>query len=127
MPRGLALVLCAYLLGWVPLNFSVELLGAVPSLGMRGALAVAELAGHGLVAMLCATAGWMVWTRAPAGWPLAAAAVAAAGAATIQPLFWTALPSSLAPGERWPFTALAAAFTIFWLLLIARAWRADVR
>lgn len=82
---------------------------------------------RGLALLLCATAGWMVWTRAPAGWPLAAAAVAAAGAATIQPLFWTALPGSLAPGGQGPFTAFAAAHTIFWLLLIARAWRADVR
>jgi hypothetical protein len=126
MHRGWAVLLCAYLLGWVPLDFAVELLGAVPSLGMRGAPAVAELAVHGIAAMLCATAGWMVWTRAPAGRPVAAAAVDAAGATAIQSLFWTALPSSLAPGERWPLTALAAANTLFWLLLIARARRAGV-
>lgn len=125
MPRALALLLCAYLIGWVPLNFAARLLGALPSLGMRGAPAFAELAVHGAVAALCAAAGWMVWIQSPGRWPLAAAAVAAAGAATLQPLFWTVLPSSLAPGQRWPLTALVLAHAGFWLVLIARAHRRD--
>ena len=121
MHRGWALLLCGYLLGWVPLNFANEILGTFPSLGMRGVTAIVELAAHALVAILCATAGWMVWTRAPAAWPMAAASVAASTITSIQSLFWTALPRNIAPGQKLPLAAAAVVLAVFWLLLIRRA------
>ena len=127
MHRGWAILLCVYLLGWVPLNYATELLGTIPSLGMRGIPAVVELVFHGLVTILCATAGWMVWTSVPASWPVAMSAVVAAAASSIQSLFWTVLPTNLAPGDKWPLAAVVAVHAIFWLTLIGAARRKDVR
>jgi len=126
MHRGWALLLCVYLLAWVPLNYATELLGTMPSLGMRGAPAVIELVVHGLVTIACATAGWIVWTRAPGSWAMAMSAVVAAAAASIQSLFWTTLPRNLAPGQKWPLAVVVAVHMIFWLALIGAARRKDV-
>jgi hypothetical protein len=110
------LLLTVYLAGWIPLNYASELSRVLPSLSSRGGWAAFELGVHGLVTLLCATAGWMVWTRAPAAMPVAAAAVAAACAATLQSLAWTVLPRDLAPGERLPLAALAIVHTAFWMV-----------
>jgi hypothetical protein len=118
MPRIWTLLLCVYLLLWVPLNFAVELLGVLPSLATRGPSAAAEVLFHAIVAVTCVTAGWMVWTGAPAALPMAAVAVAASGAAAMQSLFWTVLPRQLAPGERLPLAALTVVHTLFWLIWI---------
>ncbi|MGH9370429.1 MAG: hypothetical protein ACRD15_02725 [Vicinamibacterales bacterium] len=112
------LLLCVYLLGWVPLNYAIELLGAFPSLDMRGPVALVELTVHGLVAIVCAAAGWMLWVGSPSALPFAAFAVVAGGIATIQSLYWSTLPRQLAPGERLPLAALAAAWTVFWVVFI---------
>jgi hypothetical protein len=126
MHRAWALLLCGYLLGWVPLTFANEILGTFPSLGMRGMPAILELAAHALVAIVCATAGWMVWMRAPAAWPMAAVSVAASSVASIQSLFWTALPRNIAPGEQLPLAALAFVLAVFWLAFIRRAMHRGV-
>ena len=119
--RVWALLLCVYLLAWVPFRFASEFLVTVPSLGMRGTPAVIELVVHGLVAILCATAGWMIWVRSPAA-PLAAAgAVVASGLASIQSIFWTVLPRNLAPGEELPLSAAVGVHMLFWLVLIRRS------
>lgn len=123
MRRAPALLLCAYLLAWTPFTYATELLTALPTLPMRGAPAALELAAHGIVAAVCAGAGWMVWMRAPAGPAFAAAAVVAKGAAGLQPLFWTALPSQLPPGARWPLAGVTVAQTLFWLVVVAIARR----
>jgi hypothetical protein len=120
MHRGWTLLLCIYLLGWVPLTYAVELLGALSSLEMRGTAAVVELAAHAVVTMICAAAGWMSWTRSPAGLSFAALAVVASGIATIQSLYWSTLPRQLAPGERLPLAALTTALTVVWVVLIRR-------
>ncbi len=125
MRRVWVLLLCAYLLGWVPLNFANELFATVPSLQMRGAPAIIELALHGMAAMLCATAGWMLWVGAPAGLTLAAAAVTAAGLVSLQSLFFTVLPRNTAPGERIPLALVTCAHTAFWLAIIVRAARRE--
>jgi hypothetical protein len=126
MHRGWAVLLCVYLLGWVPLNYATELLATVPSLGMRGTPAVVELVARGLVTILCATAGWMVWTSASGSWPIAMSAIVAAAAASIQSLFWTVLPRNVAPGDKWPLGAVVLVHMIFWLVLIGTARRRDV-
>lgn len=125
MRRGWALLLCAYLLWWVPLDFANELLATIPSLPMRGAPALVELIVHGAVAMLCATAGWMLWVRGPAASAFAAVAVAAAGLVSLQSLFLTVLPRDTAPGERLPLFLLTCAHVTFWLLMICSAARRE--
>ena len=121
--RGWPLLLCGYLLVWIPLNFAVELLSAVPSIEMRGTPAIVELAMHGAVAMLSATAGRMALTDPAATRHLASAAVLAAGGVSIQSLFWTALPRNVAPGTRLPLALFAVVTTAFWLVVVHRAQR----
>jgi len=121
MSRPWRLLLCLYLLGWVPLNFATELLSTIPSIGMRGAPAILELIVHGAAAMLCATAGWMLMIQAPAALDAAAVAVIVSAIVRIQLLFWSVLPRNLAPGERLPLSALACANALFWLVMIGRA------
>ena|SRR5687767_1809412 len=123
MLRGWALLLSAYLFVWVPVNFAVELLGTVPSLRMRGVPAWFELAFHGATAILCATAGRMMRTGAPAALSAATLGVVAAAATAVQSLLWTALPRDIAPGARGPMLALAAATAGLWLFIIARLRR----
>ena len=119
MRRTAVLLLSLYLLGWVPLRYANELLVTYPSLDMRGAPAAIELLLHGGVAVLSATAGWMIWIRAPAAPGLAVAAVVASGAAALQSLFWTSLPHQVAPGAEWPLAVASLLHTLFWLGVIA--------
>jgi hypothetical protein len=121
MPRALRLLLSAYLLVWAPLQFAVELLTALPSVDARGIGAIGELTIHAGVAMLCALAGRMVWTRAPAARPFASAAVLARGAVAVQSIFASVLPRDIAPGSALPLAALSLGITAFWLIVIARS------
>jgi hypothetical protein len=118
MHRGWTLLLSLYLLAWVPLNYAVELLGVLPSLGVRGLPALVEIGVHGAAAAVSAAAGWMLWVRSPAAFSFAAVAVAANGIAAIQSLYWSALPRQTAPGERLPLAMLTLAVTAFWLLFL---------
>lgn len=118
MTRGLTLLLCAYLLAWIPAGFAVELFASAPTLGMRGAAAILELAVHAAVAMLCATAGYMLLIRAPSARAVAATAVIAAALVAIQSIYWTVLPRQLAPGEALPLVALVCATAGLWLLIL---------
>ncbi len=123
MLPALVLLLCVYLVAWVPLRFANELFASAPSLDMRGIPALLELAAHAVVALMCATAGWMVWIRSPAAVPLSEGAVVASFMMSIQSLFWTVLPSDVVPGHRLPLAAIAFALALFWLALIELARR----
>jgi hypothetical protein len=118
IPRGWALVLCAYLLAWVPVGFAIELFSSLPSIGRRGLLAAAELTAHALAAIACAAAGWMLLIRAPAAATAAASAVVISAVASMQSLFWSALPRNIAPGARLPLAALTCGHAVFWLVVI---------
>jgi hypothetical protein len=118
MRRGLTLLLCAYLLVWVPLGFAGELFASASTLGMRGAPAIVELSAHGAVAMFCATAGYMLLNGAPAARSAATAAVIVAALVAIQSIYWTVLPRQLAPGESLPMLAVVLASTGCWLAII---------
>lgn len=99
--------------------FAIELLSALPSMGMRGPLAWIELAVHGAVAALCAVAGRMIRLGAPAATTLALAGILARAAVTIQSLSWTLLPVDVAPGTRGPHLALACVNAAIWLAVVA--------
>ena len=123
--RTLVLLLCAYLLAWVPLGTGIELLATLPSVAVRGPLAAIELAAHVVVALLSVIAGRMVLMRAPAGRSFAFAAVICAGATAVQSRVVSALPRDVAPGNRVPLVALAVILTVFWLIVIGRTLKDD--
>jgi hypothetical protein len=123
MHRASALLLCAYLLAWVPAGFAGEVLSTIPSLPMRGAPAIVELTLHGAAAMTSATAGYMLLIGAPAAVTMARAAIAANALISMQSLYWTVLPRHIAPGDRLPLLAVACAGAAFWLFLLGMAGR----
>jgi hypothetical protein len=95
--------------------FALELLTVLPSLGMRGPRAWIELAVHGLVAIVCAVAGRMIRMASASAPPVAVFGIVARAATGIQSLFWTALPSDVAPGTHGPLAALACVNAMVWL------------
>ena len=105
--------------------FAIELLSTLPSIGMRGAIAWIELAVHGVVAAVCAVAGRMIRLGTPAASALAAAGIVTRAAVTIQSLFWTRLPTDVAPGTRGVFTVLACVNAAAWLGVVV--WTRDRR
>ena len=123
--RIAAQLLSSYLLIWAPGTFAVELLTALPSMGMRGAAAWIELAVHGAVAMACAVAGRMLRMGAPAAVPLAVSGIVMRCAISIQSLFWTTLPRDVAPGTRGLLAALAGLNAGVWLAVAL--WTRDRR
>ena len=118
MRRGLILLLCAYLLVWIPVGFAIELFASVSSLAMRGGVAILELAAHAAVAMFGAVAGYMLLIRAPAARGAARAAVIVAALGGIQAIYWTVLPRQLAPGEALPTLAVVCGSAVFWLFVL---------
>jgi hypothetical protein len=125
--RILAQLLSSYLLIWAPGTFAMELLTALPSIGVRGPGAWIELVVHGVVAITCAVGGRMLRIAAPAGPAVAAVGVAARAVISLQSLFWTALPRDVAPGTRLPLALLACANAVFWLFVIRSNSRPGAR
>jgi hypothetical protein len=118
MPRGWLLVLCIVLLLWRPLDFVFELLQSLPSMGMRGAAGAVELVFHALVAAVSVAAARALWNMMPIGPVLAAAALVGSAAATVQTLYWTALPHQTVPGTEGLLSAIAIAHTAAWLVYL---------
>jgi hypothetical protein len=123
MHRALVLLLCLYLLVWVPLTFAAELFATLPSLAMRGMPALLELSIHAVIALFSVISGWMVWIRAQAAWSMARAAVVISSIAALQSLFLTVVPRNVAPGEKLPFATLVIVNAAIWLALIGAARR----
>ena len=122
MPKWLIL-LSAYLLVWVPLNFAALALRSFPSLDERGSPAVMELALHAAAAVLCAAAGWMLRVGNAAGKKLAVAALIANAAVTIQALYLSALPRDVQPGLARPLTIVVSVHALAWLAYLYRSRR----
>ena len=120
MPKWLIL-LSAYLLVWVPLNFAALASRSLPSLASRGSAAVVELALHAAAAILCAAAGWMLRVGNVAGRRLAGVALIANAAATIQALHVSALPRDVSPGLPLPLTIVVSIHTLAWLAYLSRS------
>jgi hypothetical protein len=123
VPRGWLLVLCAVLLLWRPLDFAMELPLTLPSLGMRGIAGGAELLLHGAVAVLAVAAVRALAGALPNGPTLAAAALVASAGASIQSLFWSALPTQVVPGSELPLAAFSTVHALAWLLYLKRSRR----
>jgi hypothetical protein len=123
MPRGWLLLLCVALLVWRPLDFAVELLQTLRSLSMRGVLGAIELLAHAAVATLAIVAVRALSVGVPAAPRLAGAALIASAAATVQSLYWSALPHQTIPGDELPIAVLAVVHAIGWLVYLARSRR----
>ena len=121
--RGPLLILCAYLVLWQPLNFAAELTATLSTLTMRGPAALLELSVHALVSAVSLAAGWALWMGNPSAPPLAVAAVAACGVASVQSLYWTSLPDDVMPGDRLPLAVAAIAHAAGWLIYLRRSRR----
>ena len=125
--RVAAQLLSSYLLIWVPGTFALELLSALPSMGMRGGLAWVELALHGAAAALCGTAGRMIRVASPAAFRFAVMGILGRTACSIQSLLSTLLPRDVAPGTRGFLIALACANAAVWLAVAAWTCRRHTR
>jgi hypothetical protein len=122
MPKWLIL-LSAYLLVWIPINFAVLASRSLSSLDSRGWPAMVELTLHGAAALLCAVAGWMLRVGNAAGRRLAAAALVANAGTTIQALHNSALPRDVQPGLALPLTIVTAVHALAWLIYLRRSRR----
>jgi hypothetical protein len=121
--RGWRLLLAAYLLVWVPLNFAAELASVLPSIGVRGAPAIVELTVHGVIAAFAFAAGLAIWSGNVDAVSLASLAVALSTLVAIQRLFWSSLPSQTKPGDHLPLALLYAAHGLAWLWYLRRRAR----
>ena len=110
----------AYLLLWMPMRFAVEVLSTWPSLAMRGAAGMLELAAHGVAAAFSVAASRMLTGGSSAAIAAASIAVVANGIVAIQSLYWTVLPRDTAPGTRFPMAVFWVVVTVVALFLIAR-------
>lgn len=116
-------LLAAILGGWVPLNFSAELATALPSVGMRGAVAVLELIVHGAACALSVAAGYALWLRRPHAAMLARAALTINVLVAIQRHYWSILPSQTMPGDELWLSLAAVLHSAAWLLFLHRSSR----
>jgi hypothetical protein len=121
MARGWLILLCAALLFWRPLDYLAELPQSLPSLGMRGVPGAIELLFHGIVAAVAVAAVQALWNERPSGPILAAVALIGSAAATVQSLYWTALPNQTVPGTERVIAALAIAHAAIWLVYLTRS------
>jgi hypothetical protein len=120
MARGWLRVLSVVLMVWFPANYAIELITTLPSLGMRGSPAVAELLVHGAAAALSFAAGWSLSVGNAAGIPLARTALVATAVTGVQSLYWSSLPSQTKPGDELPISLLIVGHAAAWLLYLAR-------
>jgi hypothetical protein len=121
--RGWVAVLCAVLLVWRPLDLALTLPLALPSLGMRGSLGIAELVFQVAVAALAVAAVRALWSGMPSAPLLAAAALVGSAVATVQSLYWSVLPHQTVPSDRLPLASMAMALAAVWLVYLARSRR----
>ena len=120
MSRVWQLLLCATLLFWRPLDFAIEFLSTLPSLGQRGVAGVVEVLVHGAVAALAMAAVRALSNALPSGLLLARAALIASAAVTIQSFYWSVLPHQTMPGDKLPLSILGVLVAGGWLVYLRR-------
>ena len=123
MARAWLILLCVALLLWRPLDYVVELPQSLPTMGMRGVPGAIELVFHGIVAAVSVAAAQALWSERPSGPSLAAVALIGSAAATVQTVYWTALPHQTVPGSERLIAALAIGHAAIWLVYLSRSRR----
>jgi len=123
MARAWLILLCVVLLLWRPLDYMFELPQSLPTMGMRGVPGAIELLVHGIVAVLAVAAAQALWNERRSGPSLAAVALIGSAAATVQTVYWTALPHQTVPGSEAVISALAIGHAAIWLLYLSRSRR----
>ena len=93
------------------------------SLAFRGPIALVEIAAVGIIGVLSVAASWSLLNGAPHGISLARIALIATTARELLALYWTRLPSNVAPGTRGFYAAMMTAHAVAWLTYLARARR----
>ena len=111
-------LLCFILFVWAPWTFSLEVGETLPSIGMRGPLAILELAAHLAVTALSVAAGWSLWHSRAHGPMLARFAVIGLAIVAVQSLYWSVLPRQTSPGTELPLASLATAHAAIWLVYL---------
>jgi hypothetical protein len=115
-------LLAAILTLWEPLTFA-SALATGRSLAFRGPIAIVEIAAVGIIAVVSVAASWSLLNGAPHGVPLARIALIATTVREGVALYWTRLPSNVAPGTRGLYAAMMIAHAIAWLTYLARVRR----
>ena len=116
-------LLCFILFAWTPVNFAAEVTATLPSIEMRGPLAIVELCAHGAAAVLSVAAGWSLWNGRAHAPGLARLALVMAAGVSVQSVYWSLLPRQTPPGSELPLAALAVAHAALWLLYLQRSAR----
>jgi hypothetical protein len=112
--------LAVFLFVWEPLRIAGETTQSLPTIRMRGALALVELLAHAVVAALAVAAAWSLWNGAHHGPFLATIAIILSAAVSVQSLYWTRLPQQTSPGSQLPFAVLAVAHAAGWVAYLRR-------
>lgn len=123
MARAWLILLCVALILWRPLDYVFELPQSLPTMRMRGVPGAIELVFHGIVAALSAAAAQALWNERPSGPSLAAMALIGSAAATVQTVYWTALPHQTVPGSERLISAFAVGHAAIWLVYLHRSRR----
>jgi hypothetical protein len=103
------------------LRVAGEVTQSLPTMGMRGGLAVGEVLAHAVVAAIAVAAAWSLWNGADHGPFLATIAVMLSAATSVQSLYWSRLPQQTPPGAQLPFATLAVAHAAGWILYLRRS------
>jgi hypothetical protein len=114
-------VLAVFLFVWEPLRLAGDITQSLPTIGMRGGLAVAELLAHAVIAAVAVAAARSLWNDADHGPLLATVAVLLSAAASVQSLYLSRLPQHTPPGAHLPFAILAMAHATAWVVYLR--WR----
>jgi hypothetical protein len=120
---GWLLVLCALLLVWHPLSFSLVAAHALEALPLRGTPLALVLAGRLLVTALGIAAGISLLARRPAAVTLAVVALATSAVADLFVYSTPYMPSNRLPGETIWFIAGSLLYHGAWLLYLVRSAR----
>ena len=121
MTRVWLLVLAGVLVLWQPATFVGLASATIPSLAIRGWMAVVELIVAGAIAATSMAAAWALAMRQPHGVPLAKIALVLSAARSLQSLYWTALPSNLVPGTQEPYAVMIVTVSSVWLIYLSRS------
>ena len=123
MARAWLMLLSVLLILWRPLDYAVELPQSLSTMGMRGVPGAIELLFHGIVAAISVAAAIALWNERSSGPALASVALIGSAAATVQTLYWTALPHQTVPGSERLISAVAIGHAAIWLLYLSRSRR----